>query len=178
MVLVSVWFIAAFDRIKFQAGSDVIDFQSDGFVILLPLPLWCLECNRTLWARVLVLAGLLSITAMACVLEQYRITCRQKNLLISLGLNFPCCCCGNACSLKWKTNFWKPWITRVFFPLLWAFCRVTFGFSSCQFSSCLYPSETSLCGWAHGRSSPRRSQGCEYFSPGNALSQSGDERCA
>lgn len=75
-----------------------------------------------------------------------------KNLLISLGLNFPCCCCGYACSLKWKTNFWKPWITRVFFPLLWAFCRVTFGFSSCQFSSCLYPSETSLCGWAHGRS--------------------------
>lgn len=43
---------------------------------------------------------------------------QTKNLLISLGLNFPCCCCGNACSLKWKTNFWKPWITRVFFPLL------------------------------------------------------------
>lgn len=151
-VLVSVWFTAAFDRIIFQTWSDMIDFQSDGFVILLPLPFWCLERNKDS-----VSPGLGSgwvpqhHSDGMCfgIIQDYTHT---KNLLISLGLNFPCCCCGNACSLKWKTNFWKPWIIRVFFPLLWAFCRVTFGFSSCQFSSCLYPSETSLCGWAHGRS--------------------------
>lgn len=76
----------------------------------------------------------------------------HQQVLISLHLGFPYCCCGNSFSLEWKTNFWKPRIGRVFFLLLWALCSVTFGFSCCQFPSCLDPSETSLCGWAHGRS--------------------------